>query len=85
MSLKEVIYYLYDVEGIYTSGELNDVGLDLLSILKIARSVSHYIEFDEYDSQEWLKVHDALQDYYNLSDEALDEIRDKAVEAVRAE
>lgn len=80
----EVIYYLYDVDGLYTSGELNEVGLDLMSILKIARSVTHYTEFHEYNSQEWMNVRDALQDYLDLSDEALDDIRDKAVDALRA-
>jgi HD-like signal output (HDOD) protein len=80
----EVIYYLHDVDGLYTSGELNKLSLDLLSILKIARNVSHFIEFDDYDSQEWLNVRDALQDYLSLSDVELDDIRQKTIEAVKA-
>ena len=80
----EVIYYLHDVDGIYTSGELNAMGLQLLSVLKIARNVAHFNEFDEYDNQEWINVRDPLQDYLNLSDEELDEIRDKTLEAIRA-
>ena len=79
----EVIYYLHDVDGIYSSGELNKLSLDLLSILKIARNVAHFNEFDEYDNQEWLNVRDPLQDYLNLSDEELEDIREKTLEALR--
>jgi HD-like signal output (HDOD) protein len=80
----EVIYYLHDVDGIYTSGELNKLGLDLLSILKIARNVVHFNEFDEYDNQEWINVRDPLMDFLNLSEEEMEEVRDKTLEAIRA-
>ncbi|NQZ10086.1 MAG: HDOD domain-containing protein [Algicola sp.] len=80
----EVIYYLHDVDGIYTSGELNKVSLDLLSILKIARNVSHFREFDNYDCAEWLNVRDGLQDYLDLSDVEMEDIRDKTLEAIKA-
>lgn len=80
----EVIYYLHDTDGIYNSGELNHLGLDLLSILKIARNVVHFHEFDEYDNQEWLSVRDPLQDHLRLSDEILDDIRERGLEAVRS-
>lgn len=79
----EVIYYLHDVDGIYSSGELNSMGLHLLSILKIARNAAHFNEFDEYDNQEWMNVRDPLQDYLNLSDEDLEDIREKTLEAIR--
>lgn len=80
----EVIYYLHDVDGIYTSGELNKVSLDLMSIVKIARNVSYFREFDHYDSGEWINVRDGLQDYLNLSDVELTEIREKTLEAIKA-
>lgn len=80
----EVIYYLHDVDGIYSSGELNNVSLDLLSILKIARNVSHFREFDDYDCAEWLHVREGLQDYLDLSDVEMQDIRDKTLEAMKA-
>jgi HD-like signal output (HDOD) protein len=80
----EVIYYLHDVDGIYSSGELNKVGLDLLSILKISRNVAHFKEFGEYDNQEWVNVRDPLMDYLDLSDVELEDIRQKTLEAVKA-
>jgi HD-like signal output (HDOD) protein len=80
----EVIYYLHDVDGIYSSGELNKVSLDLLSILKIARNVSHFREFDDYDCAEWMHVRDGLQDYLDLSDVEMEDIREKTLEAIKA-
>lgn len=80
----EVIYYMHDVDGLYSSGELNKVALDLLSIVKIARNVAHFIEFDDYDSAEWINIRDPLQDYLNLDDEALEEIREKTAEAIKS-
>ncbi len=80
----EVIYYMHDVDGIYTSGELSQLALDLLSILKIARNVVHFIEFDDYDSAEWERVRDGLQDYLDLLDVDLKDIREKAAEAIAA-
>ena len=80
----EVIYYLHDVDGIYSTGEMSKLSLQLLSILKIARNVVHFIEFDDYDSPEWLNVRDGLLDYLDLTDIEIDDIREKTLEAIRA-
>ncbi len=81
----DVIYHLHEVDGLYSSGELSEESLDLLSVLKIARNAVHFIEFGDYDSQEWENVGDALQDYLGLSDADLDDIRSKTIEALEAE
>ena len=80
----EVIYYLHDVDGIYTSGELNELALDLLSILKIARNVAHFVEFNDYDTPEWLNVQDAMMDYLDLTEPELGDIREKTLQAIKA-
>ncbi len=78
----DVIYYLHEVDGLYSSDELSEESLQLLSILKIARNVVHFLEFDDYQSQEWENIRDPLQDYLDISDAELDEIRVKTIEAV---
>ncbi|PIP80232.1 MAG: histidine kinase [Gammaproteobacteria bacterium CG22_combo_CG10-13_8_21_14_all_40_8] len=77
-----VIYYLHEADGLYTSGEMDAESLDLLSILKIARNVVHFMEYGDYESQEWENIREPLQDYLDLSDSDLDEIRVKVIEAV---
>lgn len=78
----EVIYYQFDVEGIYTSGELSDVGLDLLSILKLARAViaSEQGVDDNIINDEWSRVEDAIMERYDYSEEDLDNIKEQISE-----
>lgn len=68
-----VIYYLHEVEGLYESDELTDTGLDLLTILKFARtSVLYPNRYDE--DPEWLQISDQITDYYNFSEERIEEL-----------
>ncbi|MFC3031381.1 HDOD domain-containing protein [Pseudoalteromonas fenneropenaei] len=64
------IYYQHDMEDLYSSGELDEVGLDLLSILKIARSACYG---DKYQ-QDWLVATDQICDHFNLSDDEVTEL-----------
>jgi HD-like signal output (HDOD) protein len=80
-----VIYDLHDVDGLYTSDELNDESLKLLSILKIARNVIHFVEFEQFENQEWNNIRDPLQDYLGLDDDDLASIREKAAAVIIAE
>ncbi|ALU42011.1 HDOD domain-containing protein [Pseudoalteromonas rubra] len=70
-----VIYYQHDVDGILTSGELDSIGNDLLSILKIARHKS-YLATTPVSEQnpEWQVIKDDVMDYLDISDEELDEL-----------
>ncbi|KNC65560.1 HDOD domain-containing protein [Pseudoalteromonas ardens] len=70
-----VIYYQHDVDGILTSGELDNIGNDLLSILKIARHKS-YLATTPVSEQnpEWQVIKDDVMDYLDISDEELDEL-----------
>lgn len=79
-TLIEVIYYFHDVDGIYSSGELDATGLHLLSILKIARYCVNYALRQEQQQTEWFKVQDQLENYLHLSESNIDDMRDKIIE-----
>jgi HD-like signal output (HDOD) protein len=70
--MTEVIYYQFDVEGLYESGELSRIGLDLLSILKLARYVVDYVETGQRENAEWAQVEDAILSHYGLTEEDIE-------------
>lgn len=72
------IYYQHDTDGLYSSGELDAVGLDLLSILKLARhSVLHNLS--DADA-EWNAVSDQLLDHLSLGESEIDDLLSISVE-----
>lgn len=81
----ETIYYQHDVDGIYTSGELNDLGLDLLSILKVSRNIAEYKDKGELETPEWVKVEEQFLSYYELEQEEVDEMREEIVDELEAD
>ncbi|ABE54163.1 signal transduction protein [Shewanella denitrificans OS217] len=81
----EVIYYLHDIDGIFTSGELSEVGLYLLAILKLARSSVDGVIRGECNTDEWLKIQDPLLAFLNLDEVQLDEFREEVAEKLRSE
>lgn len=80
----EVIYYQFDVDGMYSSGELSELGLDLLTVLKIARHIvkseSSELTSETAYTQEWLQVEDGIIEHYGYSEADLDNIRDQVRE-----
>ncbi|XOV78492.1 MAG: HDOD domain-containing protein [Aestuariibacter sp.] len=80
----EVIYYQFDVDGIYSSGELSELGLDLLSVLKIARHIvkseTNYLTSETAYTQEWLQVEDGIIEQYGFSEADLYNIREQVRE-----
>lgn len=69
-----VIYYLHDTEGIFTSGELDKTGLDLMSILKIARHVQFKAANPDKTDNEWLNVVDDVADHLGIDEQELQEL-----------
>nr|WP_239032139.1 HDOD domain-containing protein [Pseudoalteromonas sp. MMG022] len=74
-----VIYYMHDVEGIFNSGELEGVGLDLLCILKIARHTVFMKKNPDSIDSEWQAVQEDIMDflemeYADMSDLILSEL-----------
>lgn len=69
-----VIYYLHDTEGIFTSGELDQTGLDLMSILKIARHVQFKEGNPDKTDSEWQNIVDDVADHLGLDEEELNEL-----------
>ncbi|OCQ23044.1 histidine kinase [Pseudoalteromonas luteoviolacea] len=71
-----VIYYQHDVSGIFQSGELDSLSLELLSILKLARhgnfltQVAGALDIDE----EWQTISDEVLDFVGLTEEELEEL-----------
>jgi hypothetical protein len=78
--MTEVIYYQFDVEGLYESGELSKTGLDLLSLFKIARYVVDYAETGHTENAEWAQVEDAILNHFNLSEEDIENHREQLIE-----
>lgn len=71
-ALVEIIYYQQDAAGLYHSGELPAIALDLLTILKIAR----YVTLKSAES-EWSAVQESIGEYLGLDDIALEELLDR--------
>lgn len=69
-----VIYYQHDSDGIYQSGELDETGLDLLSVLKIARHLEHLKRAPEQEDIEWQNIAADLGDYLGLDENELDDL-----------
>lgn len=78
----DVIYYFHDTEGIFSSGELNRVGLYLLAILKLARSSVDGLLRGDPNTQEWQLLQDDILEFLELDDIQLDEMRDNVVAAL---
>ncbi|ESP93780.1 MULTISPECIES: HDOD domain-containing protein [Pseudoalteromonas] len=71
-----VIYYQHDANGIYRSGELEGIALELLSILKLARHGNFIFKNTASIEQdpEWHAISDEVLDFINLSEDELDEL-----------
>jgi HD-like signal output (HDOD) protein len=78
--MTEVIYYQFDVEGLYESGELSNTGLDLLSLLKLARYVVDYAEFGQQENAEWNQIEDAILNHFDLTEEDIENYREQLIE-----
>ncbi|BBN81508.1 hypothetical protein PA25_14930 [Pseudoalteromonas sp. A25] len=66
-----VIYYMHDVEGIFSSGELDSTGLGLLSILKIARHATFVKNNPSAEDPEWLAVKEDILDFLTIDESEL--------------
>jgi HD-like signal output (HDOD) protein len=78
--MNDVIYYQFDVEGLYESGELSKIGLDLLSLLKLSRYVVDYAKTGHTENTEWAQVEDAILNHFNLSEEDIENHREYLIE-----
>jgi len=71
----EVIYYLHDAEGIFSSGELSHVSLLLLCILKLARSSANGVLHGNSNNAEWQLVQDSILEFLQIDELQLDDLR----------
>lgn len=72
------IYYQHDTDGLYSSGELDSVGLDLLSVLKLARhNVYHHLSDND---AEWSAVSDQVLDHLSLSESEIEDLFTATIE-----
>jgi HD-like signal output (HDOD) protein len=81
--MTEVIYYQHDVEGIFHSGELSQTGLELLSLLKIARYAVFKQATPENDSDEWQRVVEPILEFLKLEDIDLDNVIEEVVDQIK--
>jgi len=80
--MTEVIYYQQDVEGIFSSGELSELALDLLSLLKLARYSEYCLRNNTIKSKEWDLVQDDILSRFDLTEEDLDNVREQLLEVL---
>lgn len=76
----EVIYYQHDTEGLFTSGELSDVSLEMLSILKLARQTVAILQGRDPHNSEWSAVMEQMLDFWHLEESDLDELINRCIE-----
>ncbi|WP_105168347.1 HDOD domain-containing protein [Pseudoalteromonas sp. T1lg23B] len=69
-----VIYYMHDVEGIFNSGELDQSGLDLLCILKIARHIVFLKNNSGEVDSEWQAVQEDIMDFLEMEYEEMSDL-----------
>ncbi|MGJ8680067.1 HDOD domain-containing protein [Paraglaciecola sp.] len=78
--MSEVIYNQHDIEGIFESGEISATGLELLSILKIARYAVFKKTTGETENEEWQLVTESIQEFLGVEDVDLENIIDDVLE-----
>lgn len=76
----EAIYYQSDVEGLFDSGELSATGLDLMSVLKLARHGVFLEKKGDATDPEWAQVEDPILERFDLSDMDLDNLREQLLD-----
>ena len=78
--MSEVIYYQHDTDGLFSSGELPDLGLDLMCILKIARSVIFEQANTGQQSSEWVQIEDDVLARLNVDEDYLEDLRQQVMD-----
>ena len=78
--MSEVIYYQFDVDGLYESGELSSTGLDLLTLLKLARYVVDCAVTGQTENAEWAQVEDAILSHYDITEDDVESYRDQLLD-----
>ncbi|KZN48775.1 HDOD domain-containing protein [Pseudoalteromonas luteoviolacea] len=71
-----VIYYQHDASGIFHSGELDILSLELLAILKLARYGNFMTQTagSLATDEEWVAISDEVLDFIGLSEEEIEEL-----------
>lgn len=77
-----VLYYQHEVDGLFASGELGRLGLDLISILKLARYCAYYSQTGNPENREWEAIQDDILSHFGLDEMELDDIRDNLMEQI---
>lgn len=80
--MTEVIYYQHDVQGLFSSDEISKTGLDLLSILKIARFAVFQKNTGNSSSIEWQEVNDDILEHLGLEEAEIDDVIEDILEGL---
>jgi len=81
----DVIYYFHEVDGIFDSGELSNLSLFLLCVLKLARSSVEGVLKHNIDTTEWVLVREHVLEYLEIDELVLDDMRESVSELLQAE
>lgn len=83
--MSEVIYYQLDTDGLFDSGELSDLGLDLMCILKLARLSVYQQANPNETSSEWVQIEDDILAKLNMDEEELEDLRAQMLDEMSAQ
>lgn len=76
----EVIYYQHDTEGLFSSGELSDVSLEMLSILKLARQTVAILQGRDPQNSEWTTVLEPMLDFWQLEESDFEDLINRCID-----
>lgn len=82
--MSEVIYYQLDTDGLFSSGELSALGIDLMCILKLARLAVFLQSNPSETSSEWQLIEDDILERLNIDEEDMEDLREKIQDELSA-
>lgn len=79
------IYNLHYADGIFESGDLDDMSLDLLAILKCAREIARIHLRQARGNAEWLQVDSQVLEHLDMDDSEFADLCDTVIESMTQE
>ncbi|MDX1692633.1 MAG: HDOD domain-containing protein [Ketobacteraceae bacterium] len=81
-TIVDAIFNVHYVDGIFTSGELNEETLKLLAVLKLSRHLAHLYQFPDSADEEWEDVGAQVMEYLDIDEGVLTDITSDVLAAL---
>lgn|GEM_PF-653691 len=78
------IYHLHNTNVILPTSDAGDPTMFLLSIVKCAREIARFYQFDKADNPEWLHCKELVLEYLSLDEDDFIEMRNSIAEKLEA-